>query len=83
VKTSTGFDEWLAGQSARVDEALVEIASELNEGKVAEVLAYVLKPGGKRLRPVLCLAAYAAVARREAPGALVRLASAVELININ
>jgi geranylgeranyl pyrophosphate synthase len=73
----------VAGQPVRAgDEALVEIASELDQGKTAEVLAYVLKPGGKRLRPVLCLAAYAAVARKEAPPALVRVACSVELIHI-
>ena len=78
---TTGFEEWLARQTARVDRSLQDVVSRLPTGRIAEVLAYTLKPGGKRLRPALCCAAYTAVVRREAPAPVVRLACAVELIH--
>jgi geranylgeranyl diphosphate synthase, type II len=82
MRIATRFDEWLAAQSARVEDVLGEIAASLGNGNVAKAVAYVLQPGGKRLRPVLCCAAYSAVARREASHAVVRLACSVELIHI-
>jgi geranylgeranyl pyrophosphate synthase len=79
---STSFEDWLAAQTARVDRTLNEIVAGLPGSRTAEVLAYVLKPGGKRLRPALCCAAYTAVARRDVPAGAVRLACAVELIHV-
>jgi geranylgeranyl diphosphate synthase, type II len=79
---ATRFEDWLAEQTARLDRSLQDVVSGLPGGRIAEVLAYTLKPGGKRLRPALCCAAYTAVARQEAPAAVVRLACAVELIHV-
>ncbi|HSH44773.1 MAG TPA: polyprenyl synthetase family protein, partial [Longimicrobiales bacterium] len=48
--------------------------------RMAEAVRYALEGGGKRIRPVLCVAAYRAI-RGEAPDAVYRLASALELIH--
>ena len=79
---TTHFEDWLAAQTARVDGTLKEIAASLPAGRSAEVLVYALKPGGKRLRPALCCAAYTAVARRDVAPGVFRLACAVELIHV-
>jgi geranylgeranyl diphosphate synthase, type II len=79
---TTRFEDWLAAQTARVDRTMKEIVAALPGGRTAEVLAYALKPGGKRLRPALCCAAYTAVARRDGPSGVARLACTVELIHV-
>ena len=79
---ATRFEDWLATHTARVDRSLKDVVKGLPDVRITEVLAYTLKPGGKRLRPALCCAAYTAVAHQEAPGAVVRLACAVELIHV-
>lgn len=57
---------WLASQQARVEAVL---ASRMNEvarrapARLAEAMRYSLLDGGKRLRPVLCLAFADAISR--------------------
>jgi geranylgeranyl pyrophosphate synthase len=75
--------DFLAADAARVDAALAEISATLL-GDVApqrrEAVGYALATRGKRLRPVLCLAAYRAIAGE--PGdAVVRVACALEVVH--
>ena len=75
------FDEYLREQSRAIDEDLdrwVPAAAEPPEN-LHRAMRYSLFAGGKRLRPILCLAAAAAV-RDEAPGA-VDAACTLELIH--
>ena len=75
------FDEYLLQQSNAVDQALdrwVPAESEPPEN-VHRAMRYSLFAGGKRLRPILCLAAAAAV--REQTTADVDAACTLELIH--
>jgi geranylgeranyl pyrophosphate synthase len=75
---------FLAREAARVEEALAEVAGRVLHGLppvLAGPVAYALGTRGKRLRPILCVAAHRAL-RGEEPGAGVyRLASAVEIVH--
>ena len=78
----TGFSlpAYLEAERASVESALREIVDDLPAGPLAEAIRYAMESGGKRLRPILCVAAYRAVAGDPAP-AVFRLASALELIH--
>lgn len=70
---------------AGIETALSGIADEVaGDDAVSRAVRYALGGGGKRLRPVLCLAAMAAVSREPAaadrPAAL-RAAAAIELVH--
>src|SRR5688572_8079088 len=75
------LENWLAEQSARVDQAFLGITSGLGDAELDRAIVYALQPGGKRLRPALLLGAYEAVTRERAPDSAVMLAAAVELIH--
>lgn len=71
---------YLEAERRAVDEVLADIVVGLGGGALAEAIRYALEAGGKRLRPILCVAAYRAVAGEPAP-AVFRLAAALELIH--
>ena len=63
-----------------VERALGEVAGGLGDGAVASAIRYALEGGGKRLRAILCVAAYRSVAG-DPPPAVYRLAASLELIH--
>lgn len=69
---------YLASARAPVDAALLAVVDET--GPLAEAIRYALEAGGKRLRPILCVAAYQAL-RDELPAPVYRLAASLELIH--
>lgn len=73
----------LAARRREVDRTLESIAAGLpGDDAVSAAMRYALAAGGKRLRPVLCLAAMEAVgAAPEDSAAALRAACAVELIH--
>lgn len=79
--TPVELQAFLVREGARVDAAL-ERAVELPgaPARVAEAIRYAVRGGGKRVRPILCVAAYRAF-RPDVPAAAYDLAAAVELIH--
>jgi geranylgeranyl pyrophosphate synthase len=78
------LDAYLAAEVGRVDTALEEVVGSLPAAaphRVAEPLRYALGTRGKRIRPVLCVAAYRAVVGREPEAAVYRLACALEVVH--
>ncbi|GMV07452.1 MAG: hypothetical protein AMXMBFR53_37270 [Gemmatimonadota bacterium] len=74
---------YLAGEAAPIQAALERAASWIGDalpGEVAGAVAHGVLSDGKRLRPVLCVAAYRACGGRPAPAAY-DLAAALELIH--
>ncbi len=80
--TVSALDTLLSGERQRVDAVLRDVAGEISgpTGAVAVAARYALDGGGKRLRPILCIAAYRAF-RSSPPPALYRLAVALELVH--
>jgi geranylgeranyl diphosphate synthase, type II len=79
----SGFDldTYLARERAAVDAALHRVSAGLSrDGAVGEAMQYAVEGGGKRLRPVLCSAAYQAVGG-DPPVALYDLAASIELVH--
>ena len=74
-----GFAAWQAAQLARVERALNEWMPAQAPAGLGEVMRYAVQGGGKRLRPLLALAACEAV--EGTPQAALRAACAVELIH--
>lgn len=69
--TSFSLDGWLPPQQRRVEALLqsrMERIGRRSPQRLAEAMAYSLLDGGKRLRPVLCLAFADAVARASGGG---------------
>jgi geranylgeranyl pyrophosphate synthase len=84
VNAASGIEDLLDRERLEVDEVLAGIAA----GSVARVadpirapMEYALSTSGKRVRPILCLAAYRAVAGREPARAMYRLACAPEIVH--
>ncbi len=78
------FVRWLDAQASRVDGVLESIADRIEvrgPDGVAAAARYAIKGDGKRLRPVLCVAAYHAVADSRDDDAVFELACAIELIH--
>ena len=71
---------YLEGERRSVDSALAAILGGLGDGALADAIRYAVQAGGKRLRPILCVAGYRAVAGEPGP-AVFRLAAALELIH--
>jgi geranylgeranyl pyrophosphate synthase len=79
----TGFDldRFLEAERARIDDALGRaLAHAAFPASVADPIGYAIRGGGKRLRPILVVAAYRAF-RSDVPAALYDLAAALELIH--
>lgn len=74
------IDAFLAGARAPVAAALARVVGDAGSGPLADAVRYALDAGGKRLRPVLCVAAYRAVAG-DVPAPVYRLAASLELIH--
>ncbi|MEX0892753.1 MAG: polyprenyl synthetase family protein [Gemmatimonadota bacterium] len=73
---------FLAEQRPGVEAALLRVADELaGRDVVREALRYALGGTGKRLRPILCMAAYRAVGGSGADAAVHDLAVALELVH--
>jgi geranylgeranyl diphosphate synthase type II len=78
------LDGWLKVQQTRVEKALSARMAELAvraPKRLAEAMGYSLLAGGKRLRPVLCLAFAEAVAGSTSRGPAEAAACAVEMIH--
>jgi len=75
----------LTQERARVDRALGDLAEEVRLGSddpSAEAIHYALSTSGKRLRPILCAAAFRAVSGgAEGSDHLYRLSCAVEIVH--
>ncbi|MEW6724385.1 MAG: polyprenyl synthetase family protein [Bacillota bacterium] len=71
--------DWLARIDAFLDECLPR--PEAIPAQLHEAMRYAVFPGGKRLRPVLSLAAADAIAGKESLPKVLPLAAAVELIH--
>lgn len=66
-----------------IDRELQVIAREVRDEvapQLTEAVEYALLTRGKRLRPILCIAAYRAVGGEERPG-LLRVAAALEIVH--
>lgn len=77
------LDGYLAARRERVEAALAKLCEpdpEVPE-KLREAVAYSLLAGGKRLRPILCLAGYEAVSGGRDAAAALPAACAVEMIH--
>ncbi len=75
------LDSFLAAERDRVDEAIAAIPMvAAASGAVGEAIRYAVSSEGKRLRPILCVAAYRAVCP-EVPPAVYTLAAALELVH--
>jgi geranylgeranyl diphosphate synthase, type II len=76
---------FLERERRRVEEALDLVAAGGVLGlppDLAEPVAYALSTTGKRIRPILCIAAYAAAdAREQLPAALYRMSCALEIVH--
>ncbi|HEX6307795.1 MAG TPA: farnesyl diphosphate synthase [Longimicrobiales bacterium] len=71
-----------AGDRAHIDAALAALADGLPyDDPVSDAIRYALDAGGKRLRPILCLAAMDAVGAPGPRPARLRAACALELIH--
>jgi geranylgeranyl diphosphate synthase type II len=77
-------DAFLRAERDRVNAALQALAPALAEGAPAAVrqaMLYALATPGKRLRPILCAAAYRVVRPGPAPQPVYRLACTVEIVH--
>ena len=85
ARPGADFDALVAREAARVDRALEAVTGELVHGvpeHLAEPMRYALGTRGKRLRPLLCVAAYRALrGGDDAPDVVYRLACALEIVH--
>lgn len=73
------FSAWMRAQQARVEQALSDWVPANAPAGLGDAMRYAVLDGGKRLRPLLTLAAAQAVQGQ--PDAALRAACAVELIH--
>lgn len=80
---SSALQSRLRSWRTAVDRTLLAFADEIRgDESVAGAMRYALETGGKRLRPILCLAAADAIRPLGDPdGAWLRAASAIELVH--
>lgn len=78
-ETTKGFEAWSAQQLAAVEQALSAWVGVQVPQPLGQAMRYAVLDGGKRLRPLLVLAACEAVGGH--PDAALRAACAVELIH--
>jgi geranylgeranyl diphosphate synthase, type II len=75
---------YVAREASRVEAALDVLRARLSREvpePLREPVLYALDTRGKRVRPILCAASYAAVRGREAPEAVYRIAAALEVVH--
>ena len=71
----------LRTERERIDAVLETVAAGLDgPARIADPIGYAVRGGGKRLRPILCIAAYRAV-RGDVPPAVYGLGAALELVH--
>ena len=83
-ETGTEVADLLSAEAERIEVALLNLRGELLTGfpaPLATAVDYALASRGKRLRPILCCAAFRALSGAELPDAVRRLACALELIH--
>lgn len=82
ISTDTAFDieAWIAAQQERVEKALADCIQNNVSLELAQAMRYAVLDGGKRLRPLLVLAAAQAVGVGNCAASM-RAACAVELIH--
>ncbi|XP_019185421.1 PREDICTED: heterodimeric geranylgeranyl pyrophosphate synthase large subunit 1, chloroplastic-like [Ipomoea nil] len=73
------FEEYMATKAIKVNKALDEAAPLKKPIKIHEAMRYSLLAGGKRVRPILCIASCELVGGDEA--AAIPMACAVEMIH--
>lgn len=81
---SVGVDGFLDRERERVNAVLRELSPFVSRGApevLREPVAYALDTPGKRIRPVLCVAAWRALRGGDAPDAVYRLAAALEIVH--
>jgi geranylgeranyl diphosphate synthase, type II len=85
VRESPGEPAYLREERTRVDQTLQEMVPNLCRRLAAplrEPVEYALTAPGKRLRPILCIAAYASSqSEGHPPPSLLRLACALEIVH--
>jgi geranylgeranyl pyrophosphate synthase len=84
VSVEPGIETFLARERQRVNAALSAVAEDAVRGAPAalrEPMRYALATPGKRLRPILCAAAWRAVRGGEPGDTVYRLACAVEVVH--
>ncbi|MFN2383842.1 MAG: polyprenyl synthetase family protein [Gemmatimonadota bacterium] len=75
------LEQFVASEGPRIEGALLEAVGRL-EGAVGAAALYAVRAGGKRVRPLLVVAAYRAAGGDGATdGAMYRIGAAVELIH--
>jgi farnesyl diphosphate synthase len=79
LSNNAGFVAWRAHHQDRIEQALSAWVSSEAPAELGQAMRYAVLDGGKRLRPLLVLAACEAV--RGDAGAAMRAACAVELIH--
>lgn len=81
TQTETGFDlpRYLAGHRKRVEADLTEWLNRTDDGRLVDAMKYSLLAGGKRLRPILTIAAAETVGGD--PQKVLPAACAVEMIH--
>ncbi|MBU0985990.1 MAG: polyprenyl synthetase family protein [Proteobacteria bacterium] len=71
---------YLAARRKQIDEALIRVVDlGVNPSQILTAMKYSLMAGGKRVRPILCLAAAEAVGGK--PQDVIRVACALEMIH--
>ena len=81
---AASVDAALLGERARIDAAVAAAAEAVAAGApdaLREPMRYALATPGKRIRPVLSVAAWRALRGEAAPDAVYRLAAAVEIVH--
>lgn len=77
--------DFLEAGRERVEQALAQVVEQALAdlpAKLRPAVAYALSTSGKRIRPILCCAAYAAACpRAEVPAAVYRLSCALEIVH--
>jgi geranylgeranyl pyrophosphate synthase len=84
VLAAFDLDAFLDRERDRINAVLLDLAPALAEGAPAvlrESVLYALATPGKRLRPILCVAAWRVVHPGETPEAVYRLACALEIVH--
>ena len=74
------IDAWIEAQQTRIEESLAELIQDNVSFELAEAMRYAVLDGGKRLRPLLVLAA-AQTVDAQSDVACMRAACSVELIH--
>ena len=74
------LEAFVAAERAPVEAALRAVVEEVGDGTLSAAVRYAVDAGGKRLRPILCVTAYRALAG-DVPPPVYRLAASLELIH--